>query len=188
MSFVPSILGTNNNYIERHSSLVRSTFSYIYLKTCLRHFVLKVIWQGIIGNFRMLISKKLFTRHDFGIFIIKLATKAKWPWFLFVLCRRHFMLKVIWQVIKGNSIVLISKKKNIVTGRNFGILIHKLATKQNGSHFHNFCHITHLLSVMKGLKCFLYLYLVCWRLQKLMMPSKLVIVGLAAILNFKWPP
>ena len=119
----------------------------------LRHFMLKEIWQVIKGNLMTLIKKHLLTERNLGILILKLATKQNgrhfhncYPSF------RHFVIKVIWQVIKGNLMVLISK--NLFTGLEFGILILKLTTKtnkqtnktkqNNGRHFHHFWPITRL--------------------------------------------
>ena len=68
------------------------------------------------------ISKNLFTERDLGILILKMAA----IFIIFALRFRHFMITVIWQVIKGNLMVLISK--NLFTGLEFGIFILKLAT------------------------------------------------------------
>ena len=76
----------------------------------------------------MLITKNLLTERDFGILILKLATKQNGHHFHnFYPSFTHFMIKVIWQVIKGNLMVLISK--NLFTGLEFGIFILKLAKK-----------------------------------------------------------
>ena len=76
-----------------------------------------------------LIKKHLLTERNFGILILKLATKQNGRHFHnFYPSFRHFMIKVIWQVIKDNLMVLISK--NLFTGLEFGMLILKL-TKTN---------------------------------------------------------
>ena len=119
----------------------------------LRHFMLKEIWQVIKGN--LMIKKPLLTERNLGILILKLATKQNARHFHnFYPSFRHFMIKVICQVIEGNLMVLISK--NLFTGLEFGILILKLTTKNkqtnkqnktkhnNGRHFHHFCPITRL--------------------------------------------
>ena len=84
-----------------------------------------------------IIKKNVYAKRDLGILILKLATKQNGRHFSnFCPSLRHFMLKEIWQAIKGKLMTLI--KKHLLTERNLGILILKLATKQNGRHFHNF--------------------------------------------------